>query len=126
VADVETALADPAERGKLDVRDRAVQNIVVAATLQSPGVHRHGSSLGRLAGRDLPRASVDVAGDHVRADVDIAVEWGKPLSAVAEATRREIHDALSAQSGLTVDRIAVHIATVISPEESGTSGRVVT
>ena len=120
------ALPDPADRGVLDVRDRAVANIVVAATLQSPGVHRHGTSLGRLAGRDLPRADVDVAGDHVSVHVDIAVEWGRPLGAVAAATRREVHDALTTQSGLSVDRVTVHVATVIAPEHTGTPGRVLT
>jgi uncharacterized alkaline shock family protein YloU len=103
-----------------------VQNIVVAAALQSAGVHRHGGGLGRLAGRDLPRASVDVAGDHVRANVDIAVQWGLPLAAVAAATQRQVHDALSLQSGLTVDGVTVHVATVIPPEQSGASGRVLT
>jgi len=128
VADEEAnaPLPDPADRGVLEVRDRAVANIVVAATLQSPGVHRHGTSLGRLAGRDLPRADVDVAGDHVRVHVDIAVEWGRPLGLVAAAARREVCDALAAQSGLSVDRVTVHVATVIPPEQTGTSGRVLT
>jgi uncharacterized alkaline shock family protein YloU len=124
VAEHDATLTDPADRGRLEVRDRAVANIVVAAALQSPGVHRHGGGLGRLAGRDLPRANVDVAGDHVRAAVDIAVEWGRPLAAVAAATSRDIHEALSTQSGLTVDRVTVHVATVISPE--GTNRRDLT
>lgn len=119
-------LPDPEGRGALNVRDRAVANIVVAATLRSPGVHRHSTGLGRLAGRDLPRAHVDVAGDHVRADVDIAVRWGLPLREVAATTMREVHDALSLQSGLTVDRVTVHVATVIPPENSGASGRALT
>jgi uncharacterized alkaline shock family protein YloU len=128
VADEEAgvALPEPADRGVLDVRDRAVANIVVAATLQSPGVHRHGTSLGRLAGRDFPRADVDVAGDHVRVHVDIAVEWGRPLGLVAAAARREVCDALATQSGLSVDRVTVHVATVIPPEQTATSGRVLT
>lgn len=123
---VDGALVDPADRGALEVRDRAVANIVVAAALRSPGVHRYGTNLGRLAGRDLPRANVDVAGDHVRADVDIAVQWGLSLHDVAAATMREVHDALSIQSGLTVDRVTVHVATVLAPEYSGVSGRVLT
>jgi uncharacterized alkaline shock family protein YloU len=120
------ALADPADRGGLDVRDRAVQNIVVAAALQAPGVHRHGGGLGRLAGRDLPRASVDVAGNHVRAAVDIAVQWGCSLAVAAAATQRAVHDALSMQSGLAVDGVTVHVATVIPPEQSGVPGRALT
>lgn len=119
-------LPDPAERGTLEVRDRAVTNIVIAAALRCAGVHRHGTGLGKLAGRELPRAHVDVAGDHVRAGVDIAVQWGLRLGDVTAATRRAVHDALSTQSGLTVDGVTVHVATVIPPEQSGRSGRVLT
>ena len=119
-------LPDPADRGVLDVRDRAVASIVVAATLQSPGVHRHRTGLGRLAGRELPRVDVDVAGDHVRAHVDIAVEWGRPLGSVTAATRREVRDALAVHSGLTVDRVTVHVASVIPPEHPGASRKAVT
>jgi uncharacterized alkaline shock family protein YloU len=120
------SLPDPADRGGLDVRDRAVANIVIAAALRSPGVHRHGTGLGRLAGRDFPRADVDVAGDHVRAHVDIAVEWGRQLAAVAAATMHGVRDALSTQSGLTVDRVTVHVATVIPPAHSAASRRGLT
>jgi uncharacterized alkaline shock family protein YloU len=119
------AETDPADRGTLDVRERAVQHIVVAATLQTAGVHRHGSGLGKLAGRELPRASVEVAGNHVRAAVDIAVEWGRPLPAVAAEASHQVHDALSAQSGLIVDRVTVHVATVIAPDGAGSSRKVV-
>lgn len=109
------ALADPGARGRLDVKDRAVASMVVAAALNSPDVDRHGGGLGRLAGRDLPRVRVDVAGDHVAADVDIAVRWGRPLASVAAATAQRIHAALGSHGGLTVDRVGVHVATVIAP-----------
>lgn len=117
---------DPGLRGHLDIKDRAVQNIIVAAALLPDGVLRHSTGLGRLAGRDLPRATVHVAGDHVSADVDVAVEWGRPLRGVAAAVRRKICDALSAHSGLTVDRLDVHVATVISMNPSSRSERTVT
>lgn len=110
----------PEDRGNLTIRHRAVERITVAAALETPGVHRHGSGLGRIAGRDLPRVDVDVAGDHVRADVEIAVEWGRSLAATAIAVRRDVTRALSEHSGLTVDGVKVHIAAIIPPDTSST------
>ncbi|MCP9271717.1 Asp23/Gls24 family envelope stress response protein [Mycolicibacterium arenosum] len=111
---------DPAERGRLTIRHRAVEHITVAAALNTPGVRRHGSGLGRLAGRELPRVDVDVAGDRVRADVEVAVEWGRSLAATATAVRRDVTRALSDHSGLTVDGVRVHIAAVIPPDTTST------
>lgn len=113
-------LVDPDDRGRLTIRHRAVERITMAAALNTPGVHRHGGGLGRLAGRDLPRVDVDVAGDRVRADVEVAVEWGRPLAATATAVRRDVTRALSDHSGLTVDSVRVHIAAVIPPDTTST------
>lgn len=122
--DLAPALA-PAERGALSIRQRAVEHIAIAATLSAAGVQRHGSSLGRIAGRDLPRAHVEVAGDHVRADVEIAVRWGRSLVLTADAVRRGVTDALSLQGGLTVDKVTVHVADVIAPGDGQATGRSV-
>ncbi|VEG50929.1 Protein of uncharacterised function (DUF322) [Mycolicibacterium aurum] len=113
----------PEERGRLTIRDRAVERMATAAALNAAGVHRHGSGLGRLAGRDLPRVDVGVAGDHVRADVEIAVAWGRPLADTAAAVRRDIVEALATHAGLVVDGVTVHVATVISPADSSSSSR---
>lgn len=115
--------ADPAERGRLTVRQRAVERIAVTASLGADGVHRHGTGLGRLAGRELPRADVEVAGDHVRASVDVAAEWGRTLATVAANVRRDVAEALSTQAGLTVDGVTVHVAAVIAPGDGDTTRR---
>lgn len=109
--------SDPADRGRLTIRHRAVERITVAAALTTPGVQRHSSTLGRLAGREFPRVEVDVAGDHVRADVEVAVAWGRPLASTASAVRRDVTNALAAQGGFTVDDVTVHIASVIAPAD---------
>lgn len=109
--------SDPADRGRLTIRHRAIERITVAAALTTPGVQRYSSGLGRLAGREFPRVEVDLAGDHVRADVEVAVAWGIPLASTASAVRRDVTDALTAQGGLTVDDVTVHIASVIAPTD---------
>jgi uncharacterized alkaline shock family protein YloU len=99
------------------IRQRAIERITLAAALGAPGVSKHGGGLGRLAGRDLPRVDVDVAGDHVRADVEIAIEWGRPLAATAIAVRRDVRRALADHSGLVVDGVTVHVAAIIPPPD---------
>lgn len=110
-----SAPPDSGDAGRLEIRERAVQSIVVAAALTSPDVYRHRSGPGKLAGRALPRATVAVAGERVCADVEIAVGWGRPLSDVAAATRAHVRDALESVSGLAVDRVTVHVGAVVPP-----------
>ncbi len=100
-----------------------MEHIVIASSLEAHGVHRHGTGLGRLAGRALPRADVVVSADHVRASVDIAVEWGRSLASVTAAVHRDVTAALATQAGLTVDGVAVHVAAVIPPGEGHTGER---
>ncbi|MCK0176090.1 MULTISPECIES: Asp23/Gls24 family envelope stress response protein [Mycobacteriaceae] len=107
--------ADPGDRGGLTLRQRAVERVTVTAALDTDGVHRYGVGLAKWTGRELPRADVVVSGDHVRAAVDVAVEWGRPLAATAAETARNVTRVLGDLSGLTVDGVDVHIAAVIPP-----------
>ncbi|GAA1665364.1 hypothetical protein MMUR_02190 [Mycolicibacterium murale] len=111
-------LVEPEARGRLTIRDRAVQSIAMAAALAADGVHRHGNGLTRVTGRELPRVDTVVAGDHVRADVDIAVEWGRGLLETAAAVRNDVTAALETHSGLVVDGVTVHVAAIIAPDFS--------
>lgn len=120
VADVLEA-AEPGTRGSLIIRQRAVERIVLTASLHAGGAVRHGGGLGRFAGRDLPRADVDVAGDHVRVRLSIAAAWGVPLPIVAATVRRDVVDALTTHSGLTVDAVTVHVDAVVTPDDAARS-----
>lgn len=111
-------LAEPEARGRLTIRDRAVQSIATAATVAADGVHRHGNGLTRMTGRELPRVDTVVAGDHVRADVTIAVDWGRGLAETAAAVRHDVTAALETHSGLVVDGVTVHVAAIIAPDYS--------
>ena len=72
VVDEAAAVTDPGDRGSLRVRDRAIEHLVEAAVLTTPGVRRHGKALSNLVGHDLPRVDAVVAGDHVRTAVEVA------------------------------------------------------
>jgi uncharacterized alkaline shock family protein YloU len=109
--------ADPAERGRLTVRAKAIERIAAASALGATGVRRYSSGLAKLAGRrDLPRVTAHVAGERVRAEVDIAVVWGHSLRTVSGEVHRHVAAALQHDCGLVVDGIAVHVAEVIVPE----------
>ncbi|KRE27884.1 hypothetical protein ASG82_16170 [Mycobacterium sp. Soil538] len=116
VLDAAAPAADPGDRGSLQVRGRAIEHLVEAAVLTTPGVRRHGKALSGLIGHDLPRVEAVVAGDHVRTEVEIAAEWGRPLAALSADARSRITTALRDHAGLVVDGIALHVAAIVTPE----------
>lgn len=113
VVDQGAAVTDPGDRGSLKVRDRAIEHLVEAAVLTTPGVRRHGKALSNLVGHDLPRVDAVVAGDHVRTAVEVAAEWGRPLAALAADARGRITTALRDHAGLAVDGVTVHVAAIV-------------
>ena len=113
------AEVDPADRGRLTVRDKAVERIAYAAALDVSGVERSSTGLARLAGRELPRAEVVVAGDRVRAKLDVAAQWGRSLAVTAADVRDRVTRGLTEFGGLTVDGVEVHVRDVVVAPTSG-------
>ncbi|WP_157559739.1 Asp23/Gls24 family envelope stress response protein [Nocardioides sp. Soil777] len=105
--------ADPAERGTLDVRTKAIQHIVERAVLDTPGTVAHQGALGKLIGTGSPRASITMEGRRARVEVDVAAVWPSPVTRIATDVRdRVLHEAVR-QSGVfirTVD-VTVHLVT---------------
>ncbi|MDG4663102.1 Asp23/Gls24 family envelope stress response protein [Mycobacterium sp. 236(2023)] len=113
----EQALADdPATRGRLTIREKAVERVAFAAALEVDGVVRESHGIGKLAGRELPRSDIVMSGDHVRASVDIAVLWGSSLSETASEVRRRVGHGLADLSGLIVDAVDVRVRSVVAPD----------
>ena len=108
-------VTDPGDRGSLQVRGRAIEHLVEAAVLTTPGVRRHGKALSGLIGHDLPRVDAVVAGDHVRTAVEVAAEWGRPLATLSADARGRITTALRDHAGLAVGGVTVHVAAVLPP-----------
>ena len=107
-------MAAPSNRGTLTVKDKVAQHLAVRAALDTAGVRTHAGGLDKLTGRELPRVDVSVSGDHVRATVDIAVQWPQPLTTVTAAVRANVTHALSTWAGLTVDGVDVSVAVVVT------------
>lgn len=78
----------------------------------------------KLIGRELPKVTVMIAADRVRAAVDVAVPWPCPLTEVGAAVRDNVADALHRLAGLKVDGVDVTVSKVVSEIET-TPARVV-
>lgn len=111
---------DPGKRGTLTIRDRAVQRIAEAAANSVPGVvpaAQSSSSLNTALGRAYPRIDCEVAGDRVRAQVDIVGLWPVPAPQLGVQVRQVVTDQLQALAGLRVDAVDVTIAKVVRVAE---------
>lgn len=117
-------LADPGDRGNLVIRDKVAQRLATKAALDTPGVEKHAAGLAKFTGRDLPRARVYIAGDRVRAHIDIAVEWPHSLPRVGTDVRRNVAAALSDYAGLEVDGVDVSIPSVVFPTDDDTGRNI--
>ncbi|KAA0092772.1 Asp23/Gls24 family envelope stress response protein [Mycolicibacterium sp. P1-18] len=104
---------DPGDRGGLTVRDKVAQRLAVHAARLTDGVHQHSAGLTKITGRELPRATVAIAGDRARVQVNIAVAWPEPAVVVGAAVQRNVVEALRDYAALTVDRVDVAVDAVL-------------
>ena len=112
-----SAAVDPGDRGSLVVRDRVAQRVAVKAARDTPGVQPHAAGLGKLTGRTLPRARVEISATRVRAHLTIAVTWPRPLAEVGAAVQRNVTAALTESAGFQVDGVDVGIETIVTEIE---------
>ncbi|GAA0228720.1 Asp23/Gls24 family envelope stress response protein [Cryptosporangium japonicum] len=106
------------ERGRLRIADRVAERIAVAAARGVDGV---AVTSGGLAGRGYPRAEVVVAGDRVRARLEIAGRWPVPAARLAADVRSTVGEQLTALAGFRVDTVDVTVATIV--RDDTTPGR---
>src|SRR4051794_14458373 len=107
------ALAEPAQRGRLDIAERAVERIATQVASQVSGVADVGSTLERAVGRQYPKASAQVAGDRATLDLEIAVAWPAPLAGVTGTVREQVRSRLYELAGLHLDAVNVVAAKVV-------------
>jgi uncharacterized alkaline shock family protein YloU len=109
--------ADPGDRGTLVVKDRVAQRIAVRAARDTAGVQPQDATMTKLIGRELPKVTVMISADRVRAAVDVAVPWPCPLTDVGAGVRQNVGTALHRLAGLQVDGVDVTVSKVISEAE---------
>lgn len=70
-------------------------------------------------GVSAPAATVRADGRAARVDLDLAVDHGEHLPAVAEAVRRRVAAEVEAYTGLTVAAVTVTVVDLLLPERHG-------
>lgn len=105
---------DPAVRGSVEIKARALARTAVVAALQDRRVIRTSSRVSRMTGRELPRADVTVADGAVAVNLYIAVRWPSRIIDVTEAVHRQVEAALTTMTGLHVHRVNVLVSDTVA------------
>ncbi|MER5730823.1 Asp23/Gls24 family envelope stress response protein [Streptomyces sp. NPDC002138] len=122
---------EPADRGRTSIADGVVEKIAGLAAREVVGVHAmgSGSGLSRTFGavRDrVPggaKASVsrgvkaEVGEVQTALDVEIVVDYGVSIRAVARAVRENVISAVERMTGLEVVEVNVAVSDVKLPDE---------
>lgn len=99
---------------------RAMEKVISAAIASAPGTAAVDAKLAGLAGRAFPRvmAQMDPDTQMVAVDVDIAVYWPSPVTAVAKAVRTAIREAVRDFTGFRTTRVNVTVAGAVAGERT--------
>jgi uncharacterized alkaline shock family protein YloU len=124
VADAAVPAAAPAaERGRLEVRTKALAHIAEQAALEVPRTVSRRTTLG-LLGTTTPKATVSVHGDTARVEVSVACTWPAPLARVADEVRTRVAEQVAHLAGLTVTSVDVTVGAVAPEPDTDDRGRV--
>ncbi|GAA1881685.1 Asp23/Gls24 family envelope stress response protein [Lapillicoccus jejuensis] len=121
-----TTLPEPAQRGRLVIKDQVVETIARKAALEVASVLRTSSPLNPLS-RSLPRVEVTLTSTHARLTLHVATSWDRPLYAVAAEVREHVAETVRRLTGLDVDTVDVQVTSVVQDptgdEDGGLFGR---
>lgn len=121
-------LGDPATRGRTTIADGVVEKIAGLAARDVVGVHALGTGLSRTFGavRDRvpggksPTRGVKAEVGEVQAalDLDIVVDYGVSIVAVARAVRENVIAAVERMTGLEVVEVNIAVGDVKLPDDA--------
>lgn len=115
-------LDEMGSRGRLIIKERAASRIAVTTALGVPGVTRHISGLGRITGRELPRATVTLTAHAISVDLGVAVTWPNPIAHIAQETKAAVASVLHSLTGLPVTRVDITVAAIVTQDVESPSG----
>ncbi|MER5216036.1 Asp23/Gls24 family envelope stress response protein [Streptomyces sp. NPDC002838] len=119
---------DPGTRGRTTIADGVVEKIAGLAAREVDGVHAMGSGLSRTFGAVRDRVpggaravtrgvKVEVGEVQTALDLEIVVDYGVPISDVAQAVRENVIAAVERMTGLEVVEVNIAVSDVKLPEE---------
>lgn len=117
VPETDPALDDRSDRGELELRDRAVERLVIMAAAEVDGV---AGPVTRVLGQKLGSADLD---GHVKAEVELSgqvatvivrlsVLWPRSITEVAEQVRQRVRQRLDEFAGLRVAHVDVQVTSL--------------
>ncbi|MFD9793697.1 Asp23/Gls24 family envelope stress response protein [Streptomyces sp. NPDC059070] len=121
----------PATRGRTTIAGGVVEKIAGLAAREVPGIHALGGGFARTIGavRDrVPRGraaavsrgvKVEVGERQTAIDLDVVVEYGVSITAVAAEVRENVIAAVERMTGLEVVEVNISVDDVHLPDEGG-------
>lgn len=113
------APGDAGGRGRLEVRKKAVEHLVVQAAAEvddvgGPVTRVLGQALGSADLDGRPHADVTVTGDLVTVELSVSVVWPAPVAEVAERLRSRVRERLASLASMRVGHVDVHVTALPS------------
>lgn len=116
-SDAVTVADEPSHRGELELRTRAVEQLVVMAAAEVDGV---AGPVTRVLGQQLGspdleghvKAEVELSGQIATVRVRLSVVWPRPITEVAEQVRQRVGQQLDALAGLRVAHVDVQVTSL--------------
>lgn len=108
---------DAADRGRLDVRTKALQHIIERLALTVPGSVTHESVMDKVRGAGEPHASVTMEGRSARVHVDVAAVWPARVTELAAGVREVVLREAPRIAGINIRSCDV-IVRAITPAEA--------
>ncbi|MFI1796253.1 Asp23/Gls24 family envelope stress response protein [Streptomyces sp. NPDC020379] len=120
--------APAATRGRTTIADGVVEKIAGLAAREVPGVHTLGGGFARTLGAVRERVpgarsnvtrgvKVEVGERQTAVDLDIVVEYGVPITAVAGEVRENVIAAVERMTGLEVVEVNIAVVDVRLPDD---------
>lgn len=116
--------SDAADRGRLDVRTKALQHIVERLALAVPGSVTHESVMDKVRGAGAPHASVTMEGRSARVHVDVAAVWPARVTELAAGVRDAVLREAPRIAGVTIRSCDVSVRTITPAEADQPPRRV--
>lgn len=119
---------DPASRGRTTIADGVVEKIAGLAAREVLGVHAMGSGFSRTLGAVRDRVpggrsnvtrgvKAEVGEVQTALDIEIVVDYGVSIAAVARAVRENVVSAVERMTGLEVVEVNIAVSDVKLPDE---------
>lgn len=114
--------ADPGNRGRLTISDKAIEKIAAQIALETPGIYgAPGGLLGLGSHHDRdarPKVTVQLAGRIASLQVRAGVRYPAPLRTVTERLRDSLRTQVSERCGIEVRQVDIDITALVTPSEA--------